>query len=107
MVLKMRDWKPYPRNRKIFYEDGYALIVPENFEQHKNSMPLFCEVCGFRFASKQDERTYEKFKCCSSCADAWAYSNKDKWEAGWRPSQEQIKPVIEKRSIVNPDLVFE
>ena len=103
----MHDWKPYPKNRKISYKNGYALIVPENFEQQKDIMPLFCEVCGFRFANKEDEKSYEKFKCCSPCADFWAYSNKEKWKNGWRPSAEQVKLVVEKRSIVNPDLVFE
>lgn len=103
----MYEWKPYPRNRKISYSESHAVIVPESYEESGTSMPLFCEVCGIRFGHKEDEKSYQKFKCCSSCADAWAYSHKEEWNTGWRPSEEQVRKAVEKRSIINPDLVFE
>lgn len=70
-------------------------------------MPLFCEVCQIRFGSKEDEKAYELFKCCSICADTWAYSNKETWLKGWRPDEDKIKISVEKRKFTNPVVVFE
>ena len=103
----MSEWQPYPRNRKILCNETYAVIVPASYVEAGATMPLFCGVCGIRFGHKEDEKAYQKFKCCSSCADTWAYSHKEKWDAGWRPAEEQVKKAIEKRSVINPDLVFE
>ena len=84
------------------------MIVPETYDETvRNNMPLFCEVCQIRFGHKNDELTYKKFKCCSSCADTWAYSNKEKWENGWRPTKDMIKIVVDKRSFVDPNIIFE
>lgn len=105
--MEQKKWQPYPKNRKILHREAHAVIVPESFGESSEEMPLFCEVCGIRFGRKEDEVSYKKFKCCSPCADTWAYSHKKEWEAGWRPAPELIKKVVEKRSVVNPDLVFE
>ena len=103
----MSNWKPYPKNRKICERQNYVLIVPENFDETKKNMPLFCDVCQIRFNSKDDEKAYDKFKCCAVCADNWAYSHKDAWLNGWRPDEGKIKKSIEKRIFANPIIVFE
>jgi len=95
----------YPGGRKIFYRDGYVLILPESYDSNK--MPLFCEVCEIAFSKQEDEKTYKLFKCCSVCADTWAYSHKQEWDNGWRPSQEQINVAVQKRLFINPNVVFE
>jgi hypothetical protein len=102
----MTDWKAYPRNRKILNKDGYAIIIPDSFKEKAN-MPLFCEVCQISFCNKEDEKTYKLFKCCTSCADIWAYSNKEEWLKGWRPEADKIKSAVEKRLFTNPNIVFE
>jgi len=103
----MSNWQPYPRNRKILKHDSFVLIAPENFDESKKGMPLFCEVCLIRFNSKEDEKVYEQFKCCSACADNWAYSHKEAWSQGWRPDEDKIKKSVEKRIFANPVIVFE
>lgn len=106
----MIEWKEYPHDRKICDKGGYAVIVPTTHLEKRNSdgiMPIFCEVCGIRFGHREDEGTYKKFRCCSPCADKWAYSNKEKWYSGWRPNKEEIEVVIAKRSFVDLDIVFE
>jgi len=103
----MSEWQKYTNNRKILRRENHVLIVPEAYTAQSIEMPLFCDVCGIRFGHMEDEKSYQKFKCCSSCANTWAYSHKKEWEEGWRPSNEQIEKAIEKRLIVNPDLVFE
>lgn len=101
----MNESKRYPGGRSILYKEGYALILPESYKDDK--MPLFCEVCEISFSRQEDEKSYKLFKCCSTCADTWAYSHRQDWEKGWRPSQEQIKVATQKRLFVNPNIVFE
>jgi len=102
------NWQPYPRGRKIVDRGQYVLIVPESFEGKESSnVPLFCEVCGIRFNDKEDEKSFFKFKCCATCADTWAYSNKEKWENGWRPSKQQVSESLDSRSFISSDLIFE
>lgn len=102
------EWQPYPKDRKICHREDYVVIVPSSYDENeRQNMPLFCDVCGIRFGRKEDEMTYKKFGCCSPCADTWAYSNKEKWEAGWRPTIEIIKNVIAKRSFVDSNIVLE
>ena len=101
----MEQWKPYPKNRKICFEEEYAIIVPE--APLENGMPLFCEVCDFAFFSIDDEKSYSEFKCCSMCADEWAYAYKEKWKNGWRPTEDQMILYLKKRSIVSSDIVIE
>lgn len=103
----MNDWKPYPRNRKIVQREGYVLIVPEDMSLSKMDMPLFCEVCQICFSNKEDKNAYKQFKCCSACADDWAYSHKEKWLNGWRPDADKIKKIVENRVFINSSVLFE
>lgn len=100
------EWKPYPKNRKIKFNKTYAVILPE---EHSgiNGIPLFCEVCKIRYGHKDDEISHEKFGCCTSCADTWAYSNAEKWKSGWRPTEEMIKIIVDKRSFIDSNITFE
>ena len=108
MELKNKQgWQDYPNNRKFLKLNDLMIVVPEYYFEDVDSMPLFCEVCQIRFGTKEDEKTYKKFKCCSSCADKWAYSNKDAWVKGWRPDKNKIKEAIEKRTLADLTLVFE
>jgi len=105
----MTEWKDYPSDRKMCDKGNYVVIVPSGYLEKDNDevMPLFCSVCKIRFSHINDEDTYKKFKCCSPCADKWAYSNKEKWALGWRPGDEEVKNNIVKRSFVDPNIVFE
>jgi hypothetical protein len=99
------SWSPYPKDRKILQKDGYSIVVPASFE-HQKVMPIFCDVCEFRFNHIDDEENFKRFGCCSSCADQWAYSNKEKWLTGWRPSGKQISEHVEKRKFSNQNIRF-
>lgn len=102
----MSDWRPYPKDRKIKIFETHVIIVPKDHDSD-SFMPLFCKVCDFRFLTKDDENAYRQFQCCSSCADTWAYSNKTRWEEGWRPSAEQIAEKVQKRLFANDQIQFE
>lgn len=83
------------------------MIVPESYSEDAKRMSLFCDVCGIRFRSREDEATYKEFGCCVPCADTWAYSHRDEWMNGWRPSSGQVKSSIESRSLADSSVVFE
>lgn len=102
----MSEWTAYPRRRKVSVRGDRIVIVPENYS-FGACMSLFCDVCGIRYRSKDDEKTYKEFGCCVPCADTWAYSHREDWAKGWRPSPEQVKAAIERRSLVDSSLVFE
>lgn len=102
----MNDWQQYPKGRKMKMHETHVVIVPEDHD-FESVMPLFCEVCHFRFFSRDDETTYKVFKCCSSCADTWAYSNRTRWNEGWRPPADQVAEKVQKRLFANSRVQFE
>lgn len=101
----MSIWESYFGERKIKRCEGYVVIVPETEKYSK--IPLFCDVCEIRLFSKEDEDAYKKFECCSVCADTWAYSRKEEWLRGWRPTKEQIGAVVQKRIFIDKSISFE
>jgi hypothetical protein len=104
----MNDWKKYPRNRKMREEDGFLLIVPEDFgEKSSKTMPMFCDVCELAFSRPDDKTSFDRFFCCSTCADTWAYSRQKDWENGWRPTPEAISVAVGRRILANPIIRFE
>lgn len=101
------QWNSYTSDRKIKKFEGYIVIVPSSFEdKDKENIPIFCDICEFKM-SPHDDDAYKKFGCCSICADVWAYSNKEKWNKGWRPSNDEIVSCVEKRILMNDQIRFE
>jgi hypothetical protein len=91
------EWKKYPGDRLISEnKEGFFVIKPIE-DILSTATPVFCPVCTKLMTSYYDELSYEKFKCCDSCANTWAYSRHDDWHAGWRPSKEEIQKSVESR----------
>lgn len=91
----MTEWKEYIGDRFIKqHQLGFFVIKPKNMQR---CQPLFCPICESIMNGIYDESTWENFDCCDECAGLWVYPNKEKWEKGWRPSQEQVKLHLEKR----------
>lgn len=100
------EWSSYPGDRKAFELEDHVVIVPKDFDLSKIGMGIFCDVCELSFSSPEDNKEYKKFGCCSSCANTWAYSYREKWMDGWRPSSEQVKTSVQKRIFANKDIAF-
>jgi hypothetical protein len=84
----MIDWKPYTNDRLISeHSSGFYVIKPIETAE---AQPLFCPLCESIMRSEMDEESYKKFTCCDSCAITWAYPNREKWNAGWRPTSEEV-----------------
>lgn len=81
-------WKNYTSNRLIAeHPCGFYIIKPA---AENDAQPLFCPVCEVIMRSIMDDDAYKKFTCCDSCSIIWAYSNRDKWKNGWRPTSDEV-----------------
>lgn len=85
------DWRDYFHNRLISNHDDYAVIIPKDKCSY---VPLSCPVCKFLYTSKEDEASHYEFECCQRCSLIWAYSNRERWQAGWRPSLDDVQRDI-------------
>ncbi len=93
------EWKQYTQNRLIAKnKSGFFVIIPSEMSK---GTPIFCPVCSFIMSSHYDEKTYEEYSCCDACSSEWARRNKSKWLDGWRPTEEEIKSVINRRKASN------
>lgn len=54
------------------------------------NVPLVCPVCSLLMRSRDDELAYISLNCCDSCSSFFAKPKKSLWDAGWRPSAEEI-----------------
>lgn len=88
------DWKEYPNNRLCREVEGVKIIVPKS---RTDLTPFFCSVCSFVMRTSDDERAYREFGCCERCSLLWAAPNRQKWNEGWRPSDEQVKAANSER----------
>ena len=77
-------------------EHGFLVMVPAEASQIHH-VPLECPICKFLMRDYTDVIAYQKWECCDDCYIAWAEINQDKWQEGWRPSEEEIEHVRKKR----------
>jgi hypothetical protein len=83
------SWRPYLNDRLIDDRpEGFSVIVPADAPK---AVPLACPVCDFLMRSHDDGAAFNAFGCCDRCARLWAWPSRPAWEAGWRPSAEQVK----------------
>ena len=98
-MTESTSWKPYVGNRKSFFHSkGFIVIIPND---ELKSQPLTCEVCDYVFRTREDANSWHEFGCCERCAMLWAIPRRKDWEAGWRPSKEQLaKSEVERPPLV-------
>ena len=68
----------------------------EEKKGYKPVIPDVCPVCDVLIRSI-DVSVYRRNKACSDCEMHFLYPNKAAWEAGWRPTNEQIIKRLKKR----------
>ena len=95
-VLKDLLWNDYSGNRLIAeHTSDFFVIVPK--DDVLVDVPLSCPTCDCLLRSREDESAYLQFECCDWCANQWAYANREKWSAGWRPQEFEIKSALNNR----------
>ena len=48
--------------------------------------PLFCPCCNIVVGSIEDVSAIKKYSVCEICYESYYFTNKEKWNNGWRPS---------------------
>ena len=64
-----------------------------------NLKGLFCPVCDFAMIPEKDLSYVKRYGACFSCSTKWAEPDLEKWESGWRPSEEELQPELLKRKL--------
>ena len=99
----MDNWKILSSERKMKELSKYSIIVPNN---SSGRIPLECPVCHILMSSFEDIVSYQESTCCTSCNEAWVFLNKEKWKAGWRPSESELNKYINERNDM-PSFIYE
>ena len=76
------------RYREMSNVGGIVVIKPIDCT---DIMPISCPVCKTMLRGIEDVREMNKLGACQECCNRWAYTNYEKWKAGWRPSVEDIE----------------
>jgi hypothetical protein len=64
----------------------------------KSIVPAWCPMCEGLMMGSASNTSYYKWDCCVNCFIEFIEGREEKWEAGWRPSAEQIKAFAERVS---------
>jgi hypothetical protein len=59
-------------------------------DYHSLRVPTFCPICSGLMKGKSTN-TYYDHGCCISCHIFFIEGRPERWEAGWRPSPEDIE----------------
>ena len=49
--------------------------------------PISCNSCNKAIATVEDVEIMKKEKVCEECYEMFYFTNKQKWEEGWRPKR--------------------
>lgn len=71
--------------RSNSYKGSYSLVFP------KARNAFECEVCKYALRDDKDMKSFFEFGACTDCIDTYYYPNADKWNSGWRPSEEEVR----------------
>lgn len=64
-------------------------------EEEKQSLriPAWCPICDLFM---RDHRTYWKWGCCGLCFIEFVEHREERWEAGWRPSKDEVDRFVKR-----------
>jgi len=82
---------------------GFYVVTPT---EAWDITSLCCPVCTVVMRTKEDDVSYHEFQCCERCSMLWAFSHREEWKNGWRPSQEEIDAAEATRSPMIIDLAL-
>ena len=79
---------------KIHSNSKLVVVVKEGIG---GFVPFECCACGLLMRSREDVFSYQKYQCCNECVDDVVFPNKINWDAGWRPSKNEVLKIKNKR----------
>ena len=59
---------------------------------------MWCPICEITLRSGPggDDKTLYKWGCCLHCFIEFVEHREERWEGGWRPSEEDVERMFEK-----------
>lgn len=66
--------------------------MSEFLREHR--VPAFCPVCKSLMRGDKCTTSYYSFGCCMDCFIQWVDGREERWQSGWRPSDEQIAKFL-------------
>ncbi len=76
------------KDQKESKENYKGFLVTKKLLSRENTRD--CPVCGSFSFSMKDDLYMTKYECCFSCYVQWVEDREERWQAGWRPTKEQI-----------------
>ena len=52
------------------------------------ALSLDCPICKKLIGCIEDVEYLKRENCCETCYNDYYYTNKEKWEKGWRPNKQ-------------------
>lgn len=83
-------------DRVVVQKSSFLLVTPVQIDEY---MPLACPVCD-TLMCLDDSLQWQKFKCCTRCANTWAYLLQQTWMNGWRPSEDDVRSKVATRPMM-------
>lgn len=65
---------------------------------HAPTIPFWCPICSYVISDSLDAESYNDIGACRDCEKDFVDPNREKWLDGWRPSEKDLKKIIENRS---------
>ena len=77
-------------NDRIIEKKDFIIIIDKGFEKQN----FDCPVCKLCIRGLEDLESIEAYGMCKDCQEEFYWTNKIKWENGWRPKKEEINEKL-------------
>lgn len=67
------------------FEEAYVMGVKFVRPIEHNTVSLDCPICKKLLSTVEDVTSVRENDACEECYLSYYYTNKEKWEKGWRP----------------------
>lgn len=69
-------------------------MMEDKVDFEKLRTPMFCPICDF--VMRDDPKVYYRWGACMLCFVEFIEHREERWDAGWRPSHEQVELFTKK-----------
>ena len=75
----------YNEDNDLVETDGF--LMPKRLLNSESNRT--CPTCSTYSFNKADDFYMHKFECCEACYIRWVEGREERWQAGWRPNQQE------------------
>lgn len=92
-------WTSVDENNEKLFHNGILFIREKNIE----TVSIDCKICNKLLVTKEDIESYKNFDACEECYLTYYYTNKEKWNNGWRPNLSNSDIIINNNEVNKDD----